>query len=190
MSLAAKQVEVADGLAAMRESLADGSALANEIGDRFQADALWVIGAAADAEPFAAATMHRGRGISAAEADAELERLLTRVIDGPSVLMVEDNLARREDPGAETAVYCDDGVLRWRPLDEGREPVPVSDLLRQPSAGYPLNVYVIPRLAVGELSPATELSRSRIGAMAAHTYIVIVGIWDGESFLVALGKRR
>ncbi|WEK61155.1 MAG: hypothetical protein P0Y60_17920 [Candidatus Microbacterium colombiense] len=109
-----------------------------------------------------------------------LRELSTRA-DG--ILVVDDDLARRGDPGLDRASFIDDRVIRWGDLHS--EPRDLTGLIRTGASGYPLNAFVC---GSGDRQafrpPVGPLSESEVALLARQVQVVIHSIYDAESFLL------
>ncbi|WP_292761994.1 hypothetical protein [Microbacterium sp. UBA3486] len=116
------------------------------------------------------------------DADRILGETLTRLSELAGILVVDDDLARRGDPGLDDASFVDDRVIRW--LDIGSASNELTHLIRIGASGYPLNAFICHSeggRAAG-LS-AGPLSRPDVLRLVSEVRVIIHSIFDAESFL-------
>jgi hypothetical protein len=125
------------------------------------------------------------RGIRLSDADRIAALLLSRLgAAGAKVLVVEDDLARRGDPGLHGEfAFIGDHVIRWTSVEPGGESA--CHLLRQGSSGYPLNAFLC-RQSASELglSAARDLGGSEQEKLEESICAVIVSVYDAEAYVV------
>ena len=124
----------------------------------------------------------RGKGLGSRNSSEVIARYFDSMEPG-SLLVVEDDLARRGDPSVlGAAAYVGDRVLRWRAIDDGRR---AEELLREGSSGYPLNAFVIAEnVGSSILSANAAISSQQVAQLARSVSIVIAAAFDGEAYLV------
>lgn len=128
-----------------------------------------------------------GRGIRPSDADQIARRLLQSFgAAGVKTLVVEDDLARRGDPGVGLDVaFVGDRVVRWADLGAGAEAAAV--LLRAGASGYPLNAFACwPPPAELGLKVGAPLTESQQAALVESTCAVITSVYDAETYLVLM----
>ncbi len=155
----------------VRDSLAQGSELSIRVARRLSdlSQAI-VIGPTLDESQ---ALDGQGQGISQVDADVALDRVVDALaLTGAKTLVVEDDLARRGDPGLQGQVAFVGGrVLRWTDLSRAK----ASRLLRTGASGYPLNAFVCRPDAVSlSLTPEREFSEADTAAFAHSVCAVIM----------------
>lgn len=188
---------IADAMAWVRGSLADGSALAHLVNERIEPS--WSALLLAEdvsgprwEEPLSPC----GRGQRGSAADALASRLLDSLTSsGPRTLIVEDDAARRGDPHLGGVAFVGERVVRWRDLEQ--QPAESVALLR--GSGHPLNAFVCrgPAQQLG-LEADRPLGDTDVASIADAAEVVIVSAYDGEAFVAlvaapvadALGAAR
>lgn len=127
-----------------------------------------------------------GRGVHPSAADYLAQQVLCRfAASGNQTLIVEDDLARRGDPGLQEAAFVGDRVLRWREL--GVEAKQAVRLLRSGASGYPLIAYVCRGASadVG-LEAGTLLDSKKQAALVDSTVAILVTVYDAEAYLLLM----
>lgn len=127
---------------------------------------------------------NHSRALSAEDSD----QILSEVLDGMfraggKTLVVEEEFARRSDPGLTgDLAFVEDRVLRWVALSE-RDAAGVR-LIQATTSGYPLNAYVCG-------SPPAELGLIRNGSVddRVHDIVdavlaILVSAYDGETYVL------
>lgn len=130
-----------------------------------------------------------GRGIRSSDADQIAQRLLESfAAAGVRTLVVEDDLARRGDPGVGLDVaFVGDRVVRWADLGVGAD-VAVQ-LLRAGASGYPLNAFACwPPSAELGLEAGVPLGERQQAALVESTCAVITAVYDAETYLVLMSR--
>lgn len=106
---------------------------------------------------------------------------LSAVFDG--ILAVDDDLARRGDPGLDDVSFVDDRVVRW--IDLHSAPDDLTRLIRIGASGYPLNALVCGDTDGEAFRPAAgPLSDTDAVLLASQVRVVVHSIYDAESFLL------
>ncbi len=114
------------------------------------------------------------------EADSVLDRQ-EFAQSGRFDVVAEDDMARLGDPGlCDDACFIGDRVVYFRSVDAGR---PLSTLLHESAAGWPLIAYLVDRGWSGTVQ-RRELDPTVIESCVAAAHYVILGIFDAESFLI------
>lgn len=181
-SIRVRPVPIDRALTWTRASLEQGSEVARIVGRRMSVTGdAFVIGpdAVADAE-----IDDESRGIDQSDADRVLgEYLLYLASMEAGALIVEDDTARKGDPGLIDGVFVEDRVIRWRDLHA--DPADLMRLIRRGASGYPLNAFVC-----GEDGKAIlEREEDRFDgdcvlALASSVRGIITSVYDAESYLV------
>ncbi|WDM41844.1 hypothetical protein KV395_00545 [Microbacterium luteolum] len=124
------------------------------------------------------------RSVGVSDADRVLGKILqalSAISDG--ILVVDDDLARRGDPGLDDVSFVDDRVIRW--LDLRSAPDELTRLIRIGASGYPLNAFICDNSSGEAFRPsARSLSESEVDLLAGEVRLVIHSIFDAESFLL------
>jgi hypothetical protein len=127
------------------------------------------------------------RGIRSSDSDQVAKRVLESFAEvGVRTLVVEDDLARRGDPGLGADVaFLSDRVIRWADLAVGA--VAAVRLLRTGSSGYPLNAFACWGAPVElGLEAGKTLDESRQASLVDSTCAVITSIYDAEAYLLLM----
>lgn len=174
----------------VRGSLAQGSALAMSMTQRLDSLPSVLLVAPEACEHGLPRLDDHGRGIKMGDADLTAARLLAVLArERPTVLLVEDDLARRGDPNLDRGVaFVEDRVVRWSDIaDDGDQAVA---LLRSGSSGYPLNAFVC-HASAGQLrlEPGSKIDNEGQALIVESVQAVLVSVYDAEAFvaLVAPG---
>lgn len=173
-----------------RGSLAQGSDLAASMTRRLAefASARLLIPPVPGAAPVTSLDDH-GRGTRSSDADQIAQRLLgSFAAAGVRTLVVEDDLARRGDPGVGLDVaFIGDRVVRWADLGVGANAA--VQLLRAGASGYPLNAFACwrPSAELG-LKAGVILGESQQAALVDSTSAVITSVYDAETYLVLMSR--
>lgn len=115
-----------------------------------------------------------------------LSELSSRLV---GVLIVDDDLARRGDPGLDDASFVGDRVVRWADLHS--PPEGLTRLIRRGASGYPLNAFVCESEYGHSVKIASgTLSEQRVASLANGVRLVIHSIFDAESFLILVFDDR
>jgi hypothetical protein len=141
-------------------------------------------------DPEAARLDDHGRGYPSSEVDRLASRLLELLTSvGAQSLVVEDDLARRGDPGLEGNVaFVDDRVVRWANLGQGAD-APAA-LLRGGSSGYPLNAFVS-SFGAGDLmlAPGSRLQPAALSTIVNSAMAVIASVYDAEAYVALIAPE-
>lgn len=115
-------------------------------------------------------------------ADRILGETLTRLSVLTGILVVDDDLARRGEPGLDGASFVDDRAVRW--VDIRSTSNELTRLIRIGASGYPLNAFIC-QSEEGRAAgvPAGSLSRLDVLRLASEVRVIIHSIFDAESFL-------
>ena len=173
-----------------RGSLAQGSDLAASMTRRLVefASARLLIPLVPGAAPVTSLDDH-GRGNRSSDADQIARRLFESfAAAGVRTLVVEDDLARRGDPGVGLDVaFVGDRVVRWANIGVGVDAA--VQLLRAGASGYPLNAFACwpPSTELG-LKAGVILGESRQTALVDSTSAVITSVYDAETYLVLMSR--
>ncbi|MDF2559839.1 MAG: hypothetical protein K0R99_1285 [Microbacterium sp.] len=166
-----------------RDSLDQGSLLCRLVAERLEGPEVSAFAIARhDRDDSESGDFSHSAGI------ADADRTLTEVIrqlatEFSGILVVDDDLARRGDPGLEGASFVDDRVVRH--ADLASEPEVLTRLLRMGASGYPLNAFLCSGMVRGAPSPSTgSLADSEVAALTAAVRIIVHAIHDAESFLL------
>ena len=166
-----------------RESLDQGSGISAQMAARLDHELVHAFAimprdrAGADVADFA-------RSAQLGDADLLLGRFLRSLsATSDSFLVVDDDLARRGDPGLDDVSYIDDRVIRWSDLQSA--PDRLTRLLRTGASGYPLNAFVCGAQGGHAFRPPSgPLSESDVELLVSEARVVIHSIYDAESFLI------
>jgi len=173
-----------------RRSLAGGSGLAQAVACRLAGfRAARVLTSPDRLENQAVVLDDTGWRIPTSVADDIASRLLGKLGRAcVSTLVVEDDLARRGDPHVGGAAFAGDRVLRWEELD--RDGGSAARLLRRGASGYPLNAFVCCGAAEDlGLGSGRELTAVEQENLAGSACVVIVSVWDAESYVALLSPE-
>src|SRR5262249_39052674 len=107
--------------------------------------------------------------------------LRDQAASGGLLLLVEDDVADRSDPGLRGRYgYVGDVVMRWTNLAHSS----AVELLRQGASGYPLNAYLLtrPGQQLG-LDEGRDIVGPALEAIIRATCCVIVSSHDAETYV-------
>ncbi|WP_435749017.1 hypothetical protein [Microbacterium sp. PMB16] len=105
------------------------------------------------------------------------------------ILVVDDDLARRGDPGLDDASFVQDRVIRWSDLRSAPEDLML--LIRRGASGYPLNAFICGGEGSEPFYPQSgELRESEVNLIASEVRVIIHSIYDAESFLILVFDDR
>lgn len=171
------------GLDWSTESLDQGSRVSRRVLSRLDREALHAYAivpegrVSLEASPFS-------QSARLGDADSVLPRIfrgLPAVSDG--ILIVDDDLSRRGDPGLDGVSFVDDRVIRWEGLQSPSQDL--TRLIRRGASGYPLNAFISGNRQGQTLRPSVgSLSDSDVLLLASEVQVVIHSIYDAESFLL------
>ncbi len=145
--------------------------------------------ASGDVDPDRLKDFDEGNVAGKKEVDAWLAQTLEELVDkGASCLVVEEDLARRTDPGVldEEILwgFINDRLVAWFDLAPGRGIDAVREVMGVGS-GYPRNAFVTMRSAADlGLSDRQQAPESFPIQVAESLLATIVSIYDNESYLV------
>lgn len=131
----------------------------------------------------------RSRGISRADSEIELERVLQE--RQARLVVVEDDLGGREDPGLRGPrpagfegglSFIGDRVIHWS--ERGADAAAMVRLMRWGSSAYPLNAFLCDENARRHLGPDQEIAPLGCAEIVESVRMVIHSIYDAESFLI------
>jgi hypothetical protein len=110
---------------------------------------------------------------------------------GARTLVVEDDVARKGDPGLsdEDVVYVSDRVLRWADLGRQSARSAVA-LLRSGASGYPLNAYLV-TVAPNELGLMRQRVLTHVDQrmIAVATIGLVATVYDAEALLAVIASE-
>jgi len=176
-----ESIETGRAITWVSDSLAQGSRLSRIVQSRVhQMKYATILGAP---EPVPYELDNRRRGVSSIASDSDAVRFLeaSRKL-GFHTLLVEDDMARKGDPHLpKDSGFIEDRVLRWTEIRPGARAA--AHLLRDASAGFPLNAFIV-RRSVGHMNAVRGRQLdSVVESVGADVGGVIVAVFDGESFL-------
>jgi hypothetical protein len=180
-------LSIAEAVDWVRESLAQGSALAMLMAERlglFSSARLLVPEAGKQQWTFLPG--EHGRGYRSRDIDLLAGQFLRSLACFDlQTLLVEDDLARKGDPNLAAVAYVEDRVLRW--IELGPDPARAVALLRGGSSGYPLNAFVCRRSPTQlRLRPGRQLDAEQQASIVESTEVTIVSVYDAEAYVALL----
>ena len=108
--------------------------------------------------------------------------LAALVRETSGVLIVDDDISSRGDPGLDDAGFVGDRVIRWAPSSS--EPSELIHLIRMGASGYPFNAILCDADAASGLKLGGTLDGEDCVRLADATRLIIHAVFDAESFLV------